>query len=71
MNNTEVPDELIPIIAYHRGFKQLYFHWRRTDELFRLKNVGYHNRLKMFGSSRNIYVSMTDLVLIGKKTDLD
>jgi len=63
-------EELIPLITYCNGFKRLFFHRPKTDELYILKNIGYHNRLKMFGSFRNIYVEEKDLIPQGKKSDI-
>ena len=63
-------EELIPLITNCDGNKRLFFHRPKTDELYILKNIGYHNRLKMFGSFRNIHVEENDLLLQGKKSDL-
>ena len=63
-------EELIPIITYYDGNKRLFFHREITDELYILKNIGYHNRLKMFGSSRNIHIEEKDLIPQGKKSDI-
>ncbi len=63
-------EELMPLITYHDGIKRLFFHRPKTDELYILKNIGYHNRLKMFGSFRNIHVEEKDLLPQGKKSDL-
>ena len=63
-------EELIPLITYYDGIKRLFFHRVKTDELYILKNIGYHNRLTMFGSSRNIYVEEKDLIPQGKKSDI-
>jgi len=67
----EAPTELIAIIQYDTGgIKQLYFHNPQTDIIYILKNLSYYNRLKMFGSFRNIYVDEDDLISCGKKSDL-
>lgn len=63
-------EELTPIISYHDGNKHLFFHRAKTDELYILKNIGYHNRLQMFGSSRNIHIEEKDLIPQGKKSDI-
>jgi len=61
-------EELVPLITYLDGIKRLFFHRPQTDELYILKDVGYHNRLAMFGSFRFIYVEEKDLILQGKKS---
>lgn len=67
----ESPTELVGIIQYDTsGIKQLYFHNPQTDNIYILKNISYHNRLRMFGSFRNIYVDEDDLILCGKKRPL-
>ena len=66
------PTELVAILQYDAsGTKQLYFHDQQTDNIYILKNISYHNRLKMFGSFRNIYIDEDDLISCGKKSDLD
>ncbi len=66
----EEEEELIPIISYHRGHKELLFHWPKTDELFVFKDYGYHNRLKMFGTSSFLHITREDLRLVGLKSIL-
>ena len=47
----EDPTELVAILQYDAsGLKRLYFHDPQTDNIYILKNIYYHNRLKMFGS---------------------
>ncbi|MBM10158.1 MAG: hypothetical protein CMF69_11395 [Magnetovibrio sp.] len=70
MNQSDEEEELVPIIDYPTGNKVLYFHWPKTGELFRLKNGWLHNKLKMFGTFRNIHIERKDLILVGNMSDL-
>jgi len=63
-------EELVPLITYYEGIKRLFFHYPKTDALYILKNISYHNRLTMFGSFRNIYVDEDSLIYQGKKAQL-
>ena len=60
-------DELIPLFSFHNGYKQLFFYYPKTDDLFILKEMAFHKRLTMFGLSKSIYVDEDDLIFQGKK----
>ena len=64
-------EELAPILCFIKGVKYLYFHRKKTDDLYKLKDKAKHNHLRMFGLMREIYVDPNDLVLVGKRSQLD
>ena len=63
-------EELIPLFSFHNGHKQLFFHYPKTDEVFILRDIAFHNRLTMFGLFKSIYIDDDDLLLQGKKEDI-
>ena len=63
-------EELIPIFTYMNGYKQLFFHYPKTDDLFILRDMAFHKHLTMFGLSKSIYIDEDDLLHQGKKKEI-